>query len=381
MGADQGIQLLHEEPNALLIIEWNETTGLALAMLEENLKIPQLIPRPILLICHGEVETLEGLASEFNISQIYLGDINKNGIKEKLEVLRDAEYIEKEVREQYQSVTDIRESEGWEKSKDLLVELVTKYPNDERLQLELAENYFRLNQIAEAKKVLEPMTTKQKPLVRALNLYGRCLLKDGAYDEASKVLQNASFINPNNVDRLLNLGDAFIQAGRYRKAKDAYERASQLAPYNEDAIKGAGKASLLDDDITNALSYIKQLSDTREMASTFNTAAVIAISDNRFKQGMSLYKIAVDTIDEDYEILSKLAFNMALGFYRQNNNAFACMAFGISHVLDGSNEKAKINYEKLNEKNPQDLPGSQAEALELLKAFDNSEDIDQSAAM
>ena len=43
VGADQGMQLLHEEPNALLIVEWNETTGLALAMLEENLKIPQLI--------------------------------------------------------------------------------------------------------------------------------------------------------------------------------------------------------------------------------------------------------------------------------------------------------------------------------------------------
>ena len=161
VGADQGMQLLHEEPNALLVVEWNETTGLALAMLEENLKIPQLIPRPILLICHGEVENLEGLASEFNISQIYLGDINKNGIKEKLEILRDAEYIEKEVRERYQTVTDTREAEGWEKSRDLLQELVDKFPNDERLKLELAENFFRLDQINDAIKVLEPLASKE----------------------------------------------------------------------------------------------------------------------------------------------------------------------------------------------------------------------------
>ena len=35
----------------------------------------------------------------------------------KLEVLRDAEYIESEVRERYQAVTDTRNSEGWEKSR------------------------------------------------------------------------------------------------------------------------------------------------------------------------------------------------------------------------------------------------------------------------
>ena len=332
------------------------------------------------MICHGEVENLDGLAAEFNISQIYLGDINKNGIKEKLEVLRDAEYIESEVRERYQAVTDTRNSEGWEKSRDLLLELVSKFPNDERLKLELSEHFFRLEQIDEAIKVLEPLASKEKPFVRALNLYGRCLLKNKQVDKASEVLQKASFINPNNVERLLNLGDAFIQAGKYRKAKDAYDQASKLAPENEESIKGAGKACLLDDDIHNALSYIKQLSDTREMASTFNTAAVLAIAENRFKQAMSLYKVAVDTIDEDFEILSKLAFNMALGFYRQKNLSYACLAFGIAYKLDENNAKAKTNYEKLNEKNPQGLPNSQLEALELLRAFDTNEELDQNAS-
>ena len=140
------------------------------------------------------------------------------------------------------------------------------------------------------------------------------------------------------------------------------------------------EACLLDDDINNALSYIKQLSDTREMASTFNTAAVLAISESRFKQAMSLYKVAVDTIDEDFEILSKLAFNMALGFYRQKNMSYACLAFGIAYKLDENNAKAKTNYDKLNEKNPQGLPNSQLEALELLRAFDSSEELDQNAS-
>ena len=45
-----------------------------------------------------------------------------------------------------------------------------------------------------------------------------------------------------------------------------------------EASKGAGKASLLDD-ITNALGYIKQLADTREMK--INTAAVLAMSEQR----------------------------------------------------------------------------------------------------
>ena len=177
----------------------------------------------------------------------------------------------------------------------------------------------------------------------------------------------------------LNLGDAFIQAGKYRKAKDAYEAASNLAQ-NQEALKGAGKASLLDDDITNALGYIKQLADTREMASTFNTAAVLAMSEQRFKQGMSLYRVAVDTIDSEFPLLSKLAFNMALGFYRQKNLSYACLAFGIAYVLDEENAKAKANYEKLKESYPQELAGSKEEALELLKSFDNSEDIDQNSA-
>ena len=45
-------------------------------------------------------------------------------------------------------------------------------------------------------------------------------------------------------------------------------------PNNEESMKGAGKACLLDDDINNALSYIKQLSDTREMASKWKNKDV-----------------------------------------------------------------------------------------------------------
>ena len=97
--------------------------------------------------------------------------------KEKLEILRDAEYIEKEVRERYQEVITKREDEGWEASRDLLMKLVASTQVTKDFKSNWQKTFSRLEDIDNAIKVLEPIYAKDKPFVRALNLYGRCLLK------------------------------------------------------------------------------------------------------------------------------------------------------------------------------------------------------------
>jgi tetratricopeptide (TPR) repeat protein len=182
-------------------------------------------------------------------------------------------------------------------------------------------------------------------------------MKMGKFDEASNVLQKADFINPFHVDRLLHLGDAYLHIQKFDRAKGCFEKASDIAPDNEAGKKGVGKAMLLGgDDLNEALALIKQLSGAREMASVFNGAAILSMLHGKFGEGMKLYGIALKTISDDPSVLSKLAFNMGIGFRRKKQIPEASKCFQIALLLDADNNKAKEYLASLPEQEEEDLP-------------------------
>ena len=214
----------------------------------------------------------------------------------------------------------------------------------------MAESKFTLGKIEETQEFLLPLISEDQPNIRALNLYGRCQMTKGLHREASITLQRAKLINPFNIDRLINLGEAFLMDGQLDRAKDNFTEAIKIEPKNQKAIGGVGKSLLLGDDINEALVYLKQLSGPKEMASVFNSAAVLSMINKKMEDGMNLYHIALETVGTDPKILSKLGFNMGIGFHRHEMHHRALECFGLASKLDSQNQKAKENFELLSRK-------------------------------
>jgi Flp pilus assembly protein TadD len=113
---------------------------------------------------------------------------------------------------------------------------------------------------------------------------------------------------------------------------------------NEAVVSGMAKTLLLTGEINDALTLMKQLSGPREMAAVFNAAAVIAMRGKRFGESGNLYNIALRTVGTDPKVLSKLAYNMGIGYYRKRDIKTAHECFAIAVKLDPKNQKAKTNF-------------------------------------
>src|SRR5690606_5910376 len=159
----------------------------------------------------------------------------------------------------------------------------------------------------------------EEPPVRALHLMGRCYLKQGDLDAAIGQLERAKLINPLNVDRLIELGTAYLGTDNIERAMLNFADADRLAGDHSEAKAGLGKCHLLQGEVNEALALLKEHSGPRELASIFNTAAILSIRAKRFLKGMALYQAAVSASKGDKPVAARLVFNMGIGYNRQGD--------------------------------------------------------------
>ena len=94
----------------------------------------------------------------------------------------------------------------------------------------------------------------------------------------------------------------------------------------------------------------------------------MSMVNGKFDDGMRLYQVALDTVGNDPKIISKLAFNMGIGFHRFEKEEQACKCFGMAVKLDPENGKAKTNYAKLSKSNPDiEIPDDRSQIMNSLK--------------
>lgn len=217
----------------------------------------------------------------------------------------------------------------------------------------------------EVLKLLEPFTVTQPPYARALHLMGRCLMKLGRFAEASLILNKAKLLNPFNVARLIDLGNSLLRSNEIEQAKENFSEAAKLDGTNKEAKVGTGQCMLLEGDVNEALIVLKDISDQHELASIFNTSAIMSIRAGRFKDGMALYDAACLAISGNSKIVARLTFNKGLGYQRQRRDAEALNFFKEALALDGQFVKARRCYadvlKKLGHEAP---PGAEALANE-----------------
>ena len=347
-GVDRCIEELVQNPGALLILDWQIGVSKCVEVLEAVRSPFRMEIRPIFIFSQESDVQLEGIAIEYGVIQIHVGEITKNVIHENLREVVKTEGMPHEVREGFKMVAESRERGDWSTSGSLLQALKDKYASVDRLSVDLCENLFYEGKLEEAKDLLAPLCEKKPPDPRALNILGRIQLAESDIQGATVTLQKAKVINPFNIDRLISLGESYLQINMVDRAERNFREAVDHGSKDPKAVGGLGKSLLMGEKINEALVFLKQLSGPREMASVFNSAAVLSMRSGRFVEGMKLYHVAVDAIGKQPEVVSKLAFNMGIGFHRSGDNQKAMTCFGLAVHLDERNAKAKDNFEKFS---------------------------------
>lgn len=339
-GVDPCIEALVLHQHSLLVLDMSIGSEKVNQILTASKTHFVVETRPILLFINDLSDASLALATEYNISQIHAGDPQRETIGACIRQLIHEETSTQHLRELMLKVSTARGRGDWAIVTPLLQRELEKNPADERLALELAENYIHERNWAGASLLLEPFLLLSPPMIRALNLKARCLMHEGQFAEAATCMEKAKLLNPHNVDRLIEFGHVLISADRVSEAQEQFEEAAELDSTNDEAAHGVGQCMLMQGEVNEALDFLKSISGPRELASIFNSAAVMSIHNSHFEKGMKLYQKAFSVIGDDEKIASRLMFNMGLGYKKNNQLGKAKACFEKSVKMDPEYNKA-----------------------------------------
>lgn len=342
----QCVEFLIKNPDAVLIVDWqlgSETVNQVLAAIRGHFKVET---RPILLVIDEIGESVIATATEYGVSQIHAGAATPETMSECVKALITEDAGTRTIREGLVKVATAREKGDWSIATPILQELWSLHQGNDRIAVELAENLIYEEQWDQATALLQPFTETEPPHIRALHLMGRCRLRQGDYDGAIKLLERAKIINPHNVDRLIDLGHALLGNDEIDLAMTHFNQALSLDEDSKEAKVGKGQCLLLGGEVNEALALIKSISGPRELASIFNTAAILAIRQNRHEQAMQLYKSALQAVGRNDKVMARLFYNMGLGYKRWQKPEKAAACFDKSIELDPTYVKAVQQKER-----------------------------------
>ena len=205
------------------------------------------------------------------------------------------------------------------KSKDRLINLVTKYPNNYEAHKMLAEIYekeggvrkaideyikvielkaneydieyklaFLLNDLKrqdEASEVLKNLLSKKPEDMKATNLLGDILCEQQQYKEAISVYSASLKYNPNSYDLYYNIGLVYTMLNDFQSAKEYYDKAAEI---NHELYNGyycLGKISMLYRDLELAEDYFaKSLMGDLEADAYYELAKIYIINGEKDKE-------------------------------------------------------------------------------------------------
>lgn len=334
------IEALIRNSDAVLVLDWAvgpEDGNQILAAIKGHFHVET---RPVVLIVGELNEQMVATGAEYGISQLHSGPVSRSSLKSCLSAVLREDAQTREVKAMLVQVATARSRGDWTVATPILLELHEKYPHNDRVATELGENLIQEGAWDHASQVLEPFAKADPPYIRALHLMGRCAMAHGDADRAIGLLERAKVLNPHNVERLIELGQAFLSVDCVEDAKTNFDEAAAIDPENKEAKVGQGQCHLMAGEVNEALSLLKEVSGPRELASIFNTSAVLAMRHTRYEQGMSLYKSALIAVGRDEKIAARLFFNMGIGFKRWGKPDRAATCFAKSLELDPTYVKA-----------------------------------------
>ncbi len=339
---------LANHKKALLIIDWQIDAEKVVQVLLFNRKRHPDQLRPILLIVDKISEQIVVTATEYAVTQIFAEELTFKNLGARLTSLIMLDSLPSDIKKVLSQVADARKVEDWKLSLVLLQKCLAKNPTNQLLKCEAGESLLYMGDYDNALKILEPFRRGKPPYLRGQHMLSRCLLKLGKAEEAQQILSATMLFNPFDCDRLVDLGRALFQLERFQEAGVQFETALKIDGKHQGALLGKSKCSLLDGHVNDALIILKEITSPEELASIFNTCAVITIRKGKHEAGMDLYRAALKAVGTNTVLQARLFFNMGLGYRRLNLKEKAKACYENAVKLDPKFVKAKDHLEQMN---------------------------------
>lgn len=132
--------------------------------------------------------------------------------------------------------------------------------------LGLARSFFALDQVDDARAILEELLAANPRLMAGYDLLARCLEASGEQDAARKVLEDAVAISPHVVRRLRKLGEVALATGDAEGAEKSFRQVVNKARYSEfrnpEDHVNLVKALVVRDDVLGAAGVVRDLERT-----------------------------------------------------------------------------------------------------------------------
>lgn len=246
------------------------------------------------------------------------------------------------------TLTKLREGTSNEEVEAHIDQAFKEYGHIPEIRLEYGGLCVNRDELAKAEMFATDLLDKDKSNVRAMNLLSRVYMKKGNFDMAAKVLEGANILSPNQPGRLVMLGDAFYGKGDKKKAAAFYDKAVEQDPSNSEALNKSGNLKLEEGDVNALLELFSNHGSEAEKAGFFNNAAVANVKQEKYKEALELYDLALKTMKSD-SYKSKIYINISLAYRKWGRFEDALKAAKRSLKYDKGFDKAKRQIDDLEE--------------------------------
>ena len=243
-----------------------------------------------------------------------------------------------------------------DKAKEVLMNILEKYPNSYYLHKQLAiiyeetenidiavDEYMRASEInkldynlplktatllksitrnEEAVRILNELLKRKPESYEASCLLGDILYEQENYKEAVNVYLQALNYNPDNYELYYNLGMVYTRLNDFQSAKEYYEKAAELHSLLYHAKYDLGQIALLYNELEEAEEYFEQcINDDDLVDEAYYYLAYIYMLKGDKDKAIQYLNIAVEGNEEIYKKANKeLVFKMVIGKIRKPVN-------------------------------------------------------------
>ena len=369
---------MQANPNSMLVIDWEFGEQKVTRALRAAQGTYRLDTRPIYFLALDVSDRVIAVAGEYNVAQIHTGEISQAQIIKNLDELLVFSLTTPLCQDTFRKVCALRKDGDWKASALMMHELCDAEPRNLRAAVEYGFDLCEAGRVDAAEKWLRDVCKRFPEDLRAKHLLARCAMKKGKFSEAKKLLKEASLISPHNVERLVDLGRVLLGLDQVDEALGQFTEALKLDSDFSEAKVGKAQCDLLRGHVNEAMKLLSQLETPQETASVFNSAAILAVRHQHYKQGFSLYKTACGFLRSDSHLLARVFFNMGVGLLKWGKIEAAIQAFQRAIVLDPSLTKAQHNIGILSGNAPRGEKAS-SHRIEEMESLDQDYSVKSSS--
>jgi tetratricopeptide (TPR) repeat protein len=251
----------------------------------------------------------------------------------------------------------------YEKAIPILINVISK-TGGLQAKIKLAEVYIWNAEPEKAAPILEDILKQSPEHTKAKMLWAKSLYYTGESEEAAEVLERLLILDDEEIEKLL--AEVYIASDKHEKAIASYEEIVEKDPSNLKARESL--AALLSwsgryDESIAQYKYI--LKSNPKDLNTMQSLAQVYTWQGRFKEAEAMYKDILKIYPDNIEIYTYLGevlawqkkYDEAIVYFEKaiGDTKRVTLLYGTTLLYSGRYNEAKDVFNKILEKNPEDI--------------------------